>query len=175
MVSLGKKPFFKFSFIVFGTSSDVFVEAADVNDIDPDKIVIDGEGGTTNLAAALEDARVLVEKHARPNHCPPFVFVFTDGCPSLDGNTSDEVNALSRGSALKSSALPSGSPRIVTLGFGDINDSFMARLATRPSFFKKVSNPDELIELLPSIGTPTQVDGRPPTVGSMETGIERSI
>jgi len=171
MVSLGRKPYFKFSFIVFGSSSEVVAEAVDVNDVDAEAINIDGGGGTTNMAAALVQARELIERHAEAHHCPPFVFVFTDGSPSLDGKSSDEPHTLRAGTALKNASLPCGSPRIITLGFGSVNDSLMSTLASRPEFYKKVANAQELVQLLPSIGTPTQVGGRPSTVESMEERI----
>lgn len=171
MVSLGKKPYFKFSFVVFGSTSEVIAEAVNVNDVDSDAVDIDGNGGTTNLAAALADAIALVERHAEAHHCPPFVFVFTDGAPSLDGKTSDEASALATGTALKNLNLSCGSPRVVTLGFGKLNDAFMRALASRPEFYKRVANAQELIQLLPSVGTPTQIGGRPSTVGDMEEWI----
>src|SRR5580658_2007633 len=77
----GKKEYFKFSFITFGSSSEVIAAAVNVNDVDAATVVIDGNGGSTNMSAALIDARAVVTRSAAPHHCPPFVFLYTDGQP----------------------------------------------------------------------------------------------
>jgi uncharacterized protein YegL len=171
MVSLGKKPYFKFSFVTFGDRSQVVAEAVKINDVDSEVVCIRGDGGGTNMIAALTDARLLVQRHVKPEDCPPFVFLFSDGVPLTDGRTPDVPHTLAAAAALKSIALPNGSPRLVTLGFGKVDDAFMARLASRPDFYKKVSSPQDLVSLLPDIGTPTQVGGKPASVESMEAKI----
>jgi hypothetical protein len=171
MVSLGKKPYFKFSFITFGDRSQVVAEAVNINDVDAEVVSIRGDGGGTNMIAALTDARQLVLRHAKPADCPPFAFLFSDGVPLTDGRTPDVPNTLAAAAALKNIVLPTGSPRLVTLGFGKVDDAFMGQLASRPDFYKKVSTPQDLTSLLPDIGTPTQIGGKPASVESMEARI----
>ena len=153
MKTRGTRPYFSFSLVLFGSSSEIVADAVGINDVDPAAIVIDGQGGTTNLTLALVDAAGLVQRHAQAHHCPPFVFLYTDGNP-------DDVNAaLAAADRLKRTPLPCGAARLVTLGFGTVNDQLLQRLATSPEFYKRVSNSEELSRLLPAIGTPTQKAG----------------
>lgn len=160
----GKKEYFKFSFITFGSSSEVIVAGVNVNEVDAATVVIDGQGGSTNMSAALLDARDVVAQSAAPHHCPPFVFLYTDGNPD------DANGALAAASTLKSLSLPCGAPRIVALGFGSVNDAFLRQVATSPEFYKRVANSQELMRLLPAIGTPTQRSG-----GTTVADFERQI
>jgi uncharacterized protein YegL len=160
----GKKEYFKFSFITFGSASEVVAAAANVNDVDAATVVIDGGGGSTNMSAAFADASAVVARTAAPHHCPPFVFLYTDGHPD------DPAAALTAASALKGMSLPCGAPRVVALGFGTANDAFLRQVATSPEFYKRVANSQDLMRLLPAIGTPTQRAG-----GGTVADFERQI
>jgi uncharacterized protein YegL len=160
----GRKEYFRFSFITFGSASEIVAAAVNVNDVDAATVVIDGNGGSTNMAAALDDAGDVIQRNAAPHHCPPFVFLYTDGNPD------DAGAALSTAGRLKGLALPCGSPRIVALGFGSANDAFLRQVATSPEFYKRVTSSQDLMRLLPAIGTPTQRAG-----GSTVADFERQI
>lgn len=160
----GKKEYFKFSFITFGSSSEVIAAAVNVNDVDASTVIIDGNGGSTNMSAALADARAVITQNAAPHHCPPFVFLYTDGHPD------DPTAALDAASDLKGTSLACGAPRVVALGFGSVNDAFLRQVATSPEFYKRVSSSQELMRLLPAIGTPTQRAG-----GGTVADFERQI
>lgn len=175
----GKKEWFLFSLITFGTSPNLIVEAVSLNHVDAGKITIVGRSGTTNMAAALDLARSVIERAALPHHCPPFAFIYTDGRPYTDAPDVDDVDAtLTAADSLKHLALPvdweaSGmtSPRLVTLGFGNVDDKLMRKIATCPKFYKRFHTADDLIESLPRLGTPTTRYGKA-TVKSYERQIE---
>lgn len=146
----GVKSYFRFSFIVFGSHAQVVVHATDLNDIDPEAISIDGKRGSTNMTAALGLAQqALITDGSTASFCPPFVFVYTDGQPD------DGTSALQAAYSLRQLDLPCGRPTIVTLGFGNSNDSFLQRVASFPELYKKTRDASELAMLLPAIGTPT--------------------
>lgn len=164
----GKQPYFRFSLITFGTSADVVVEARSINDIDGSQLVIDGTSGSTNLTDALHQTRdILIRDQATSSHCPPFVFIYTDG------HADDPREALQAAAQLKDAALPCGAPRVVTLGFGSVNDTFLKQVATSPEFYKRVPSADSLVRLLPAIGTPTRRGGNG-TVADFERQISQA-
>lgn len=148
----GTKTYFRFSMIVFGSAAKVVHEAVNINDIDTDTLppLINGAGGTTNLAAALELAsQILAEDYSRAEDCPPFVFLYTDGRPD------DPAAALEAASVLKTTPLKSGVPRVVVLGLADADEGFLQNVATSPEFYKHCQDSQRLATLLPKIGTPT--------------------
>jgi hypothetical protein len=100
------------------------------------------------------------------------VFLFTDGAPTLDGVTDDSPDALAAANALAGLHLSCGTPRVVAIGIGEhVNHTFMRDVASSPDFYKQIKSVRELITLLPSIGTPSQVGGKAATVEGLEKGI----
>jgi len=155
----GKKPYFRFSLVSYGSAPNIVAEALDVRDVDVKPFVLDGSSGRTNLVAALAAVRQIVMRDgATEEHCPPVVFLFTDGKPT-DENGHDTAAAaqaaLAEAHALKTVPLPCGSPYIVALGFGDASDTFLREVASTPQLYHRLPNAQALIALLPDIGTPT--------------------
>ncbi len=155
----GKKPYFRFSLVSFGSTPSIVAEALDVRDVEVKTFILDGSSGRTNLPAALAAARQIVTRDAATaEHCPPVVFLFTDGKPTDEqghetpGATSA---ALVEAQALKATPLACGSPFIVALGFGDASDTFLQQVASTPALYHRLPNAQALIALLPDIGTPT--------------------
>jgi uncharacterized protein YegL len=166
----GKKPWFRFSLVTFGSSAEAIARCLNVNDIDASGFALDGSSGTTDLAAALSVARELIESDgATDAHCPPFVFLFTDG------RADDEVAALREAAWLKRMDLPCGAPRIVTLGFGGVDHAFLSQLATTHEFHKSLATPHDLVRLLPKMGTPTKRGRGNGTVDELEAQIAGPI
>jgi uncharacterized protein YegL len=151
----GKKAWFRFTLIAFGTTAEILgEEACNINDVDPTSLKLQGTMNTTNMAAALDLAReVIARDGAKAKDCPPFVFVYTDG--KVDDPEATIISA----NDLKSMFIPCGKPRLVTLGFGDADEAFLRQLATSPEFFKGVKDAKALARLLPAMGTPTQMKG----------------
>lgn len=180
----GKMPYFRVSLVIFGSDAAILsdrdnkfrAENMDVLDVDLSGFSLNGTSGTTNLAAALRLVReILLRDGATASWCPPFVFVFTDGQPTDAGGhpTPEAVQAaLDEAARLKLLSLPNGSPFLVALGFGDAKDDFMRQLASKPSLYHRLPNAQALVNLLPSIGTPT-VEGRGTIAGFVEQ-IERA-
>jgi uncharacterized protein YegL len=167
----GKKPYFRFSLVSFGSAPAVVAEAMDVRDVDVTSFVLAGDAGSTNLTDALMTVRqILARDGATAEHCPPFVFLFTDGRPTdPTGKMNDAAaqTAQDAASALKMLPLACGSPFIVTLGFGAVVDAFLQQLASAPNLYHRISSAQELIQLLPEIGTPTvEGVGEEGTVGN---------
>lgn len=165
----GEKAWFFISYILMGTDARVLCEFTNVNDIDAASLRVNGEGGATNMVAALQHARSLVEKYHQPNHCEPAVFLYTDGKPFINGHRDERPGTLQAAQTLYNVRLPDGitqqgmQPELIVVGVGrDIERDFMARLPRSPAFAKFVAAAHQLLELLPEIGTPV--------LGSSEQG-----
>jgi uncharacterized protein YegL len=160
LLSGGMKPYFRLSVIKFGSSAELLCEAMSEKDVDLDKIAsLGGTSGATNAAAAIDVAREVLERNpGKPTDFEPFVFFFSDGVP-FDG-TSEEasrVAALTAGERLKKLKIPCGVVRLVTAGFGSVDDRFMADLSSHNKNgeprYKKLDSPKAVLGWLPDIGT----------------------
>ena len=147
--SMGQKPYFKVSVVSFGSSFNTLVEAVPETDLDENVVAnFQGKSGSTNAAAALDEAaRILSANPGSETDFVPFVFFFSDGKPD------DPAMAMQAADRIKSMSLPSGDPRLVTLGFGSPDDSFMSSVAKNSELYKKMNDPKDIIGLLPAIGT----------------------
>lgn len=145
----GKKPYFRLSFVKFGSSAETLAEAKSEQAIDVDAIAsLDGSSGSTDAAAALREATDLLRRNpGQATDFVPYVFFMSDGGPD------DEAEALAAGSALKSLNIAAGSPRVVTIGFGQPNDAFMKSLASNPELYKRLKSPKDIVRVFPQIGT----------------------
>ncbi len=147
--SMGQKPYFKVSVVSFGSSFRTLAEAVPETDIDESVVAnFQGSSGSTNAAAALDEAaRILSANPGQETDFEPFVFFFSDGRPD-NANT-----ALQAADRIKSLSLPSGTPRVVTIGVGSVDDGFMESLANNSELYKKLNQPQDMVNLLPAIGT----------------------
>ena len=145
----GLKPYFKISIVSFGSDYQDVAVAKSEQDIDTNHVTqFKGNSGTTNAAAALIRACEILESHpGRTTDFEPFVFFLSDGQPD------NEALALQAGDRLKAMTIASGQPRVVTIGFGQVNDGFMRSLASNPEVYKRLQTADEIVHLLPAIGT----------------------
>ena len=152
MASMGQKPYFKVSVISFGTRASTLCTAVSETDLDLNVVAnFSGGSGTTNAAAALDEAQQLLLKNGgNETDFEPFVFFFSDGHPD------NRQTAIAAADALKNLSVPAGTPRIVALGFGDVDDSFMKQIATNPELYKKMNESSDIVDLLPNIGTVAQ-------------------
>ena len=82
------RSYFRFVMIRFGNEAELVVNCEAVRDVDPDSIQVLGDGGGTNITAALEMAhsgvqrylREFVAEHSeRDQHPVPIVLLFSDG------------------------------------------------------------------------------------------------
>ena len=152
IISGGLKPYFKISIISFGSRPDVVCEATSEQAINLSKAAsLQGDSGTTDAAAALNEALSVLQRYpGQPTDFTPYVFFLSDGEPD------DEASALAAGDKLKNLSLSAGTPRVVTIGFGDVKDDFMRKLATNPELYKKLPQPKDITKLFPVIGTIAQ-------------------
>jgi Uncharacterized protein encoded in toxicity protection region of plasmid R478, contains von Willebrand factor (vWF) domain len=149
IISGGMKPYFRLSIVKFGSTPLTISEALSEQAIDVPKVAsLEGDSGTTDAAAALSCALSLLKKNGgKDTDFNPYVFFFSDGAPD------DAAAALKAGSALKSLTIPAGSPRLVTIGVGAVQDDFMRELASTPELYKRLTNIKDIIRLFPTIGT----------------------
>jgi uncharacterized protein YegL len=149
ILSGGKKPYFKLSVVSFGSRPTVLCTAESEQTVALQNIAsFGGNSGSTDAASALTEAADLLARNVgAPTDFTPYVFFLSDGVPD------DERAALAAGDRLKSLSLAAGTPRVVTIGFGTVNDAFMEKLATTPELYKKLRDPREIINLFPNIGT----------------------
>ena len=149
LLSQGKKSYFKISVISFGSDSKILSKAQSETQINLDTVTrFVGNSGSTNAAAALSDAlQILTSNSGAQTDFEPFVFFLSDGAPD------NKELALDAGGRIKSLSIPAGTPRIVTVGFGQPNDQFMTALATTPELYKRLTVSSEIRAFLPAIGT----------------------
>ena len=148
--SMGKKPYFKVSVVSFGSSYHTIAEAVSETDLEKDLDAVanfGGNSGSTNAAALDEAARILTSHPGQETDFEPFVFFLSDGYPD------DNSEALKAAKKIKNLSLPPGAPRIVTLGFGSVDDSFMASIASNGELYKKLDSSEDIVKLLPAMGT----------------------
>lgn len=147
--SMGQKPYFKVSVISFGSNYQTLAEAVTENDLDENVVAnFSGNSGSTNAAAALDEAaRILKNNPGQETDFEPFVFFLSDGHPD------NAAQALQAADTIKNMSLPSGTPRIVTLGFGSVDDGFMGSIANNSELYKKMNSSKDIVQLLPAIGT----------------------
>jgi uncharacterized protein YegL len=147
----GTKDYFYISYLLMGSKVDVLCEFTSVNEIDAGSVLVNGRGGTTNMDGSLTLAAQLVQKHHRPHHCDPAVFMYTDGKPDRAHKTEDAARSL------LGLSLPGGQQvQLIPIGVGEaIDRAYLSRLPRDPRFAKFAPNSEELSRLLPAVGTPT--------------------
>jgi uncharacterized protein YegL len=149
LLSQGTKPYFRISVVSFGSNVATLVEWAAESDVDIDQIAwFTGDGGTTNTREALAEAIKVLERHpGRETDFRPYVFFFSDGHPD------DAGGAVAMAEKLKEMRIAAGAPRIVTIGLGNADETFMRAIASNPDLFVHLADPSQLVRLFPSIGT----------------------
>ncbi len=147
--SLGQKPSFRISIISFGSDVKVLAEAQSETEIDVDRVTtFNGDSGSTNATEALnETLRILSSSPGTHADVPAFVLLLSDGHPD------DPESAKVAARRLRELALPSGFPRLVCLGLGEADDSFMSEIASSPGLYKKLQTSRDIVTVLPAIGT----------------------
>ena len=149
LTSMGMKPYFRVSIIVFGSAVEVSCEAVPECDLQPDSLVrLTGARGTTNAASALDEARALLKRNpGKETDFRPFVWFMTDGQPD------DKALALEAAAALRALDIPAGSPWVFSVGYGATDHDFMRELATNPEFYTQLTDLKQLKNYWPNIGT----------------------
>jgi uncharacterized protein YegL len=156
LISQGKKPYFRLSFIVFGSSYHVLCEEESEQKIDRAKVTsLSGNSGSTDMAAALVEAAALLKRRpGKPTDFDPFVFLLTDGNPD------SHDSARKAAEALRKLEVAAGQPRLVALGLGDAVDmEFLSQVATNPELARHLRDPKDLVKFFPAIGTFVGADG----------------
>jgi len=151
VIAKGTKPYFKISIIAFGDSADILAEAKGERDIDINTIAsFAGSRGTTKCSEAFDLAcQVLQRNPGKDTDFRPYVFFFSDGRPN-DGDAQPTIDAAK---TLKSLKLAAGQPTVWTLGYGDIDPTFMKQVASSSEYFKQLPDASALAKLFPAIGT----------------------
>ncbi|MDX6406860.1 MAG: molecular chaperone DnaK [Blastocatellia bacterium] len=152
LMTSGMKPYFKLSVITFGTRPELVCEAVSEQAVDMNKAAsLKGDSGSTNAEAALEEAYQLLRKNpGAATDFTPYIFFLSDGAP-------DDVDAaLAAGDKLKKMSIAAGTPKLVTIGFGPVNDDFMQKLASNTEMYKKLQDYRQIVKIFPAIGTIAQ-------------------
>jgi len=147
--SMGLKPYFRISVISFGSKATTLCTTVKETDLDMNIVAnFQGSSGLTNATAALDEAFNLIQSNGGNDHdFEPFVFFLSDGLAD------NPQGALEAAKKVKEMSVPAGTPRIVTLGFGNVDDAFMKELASNPELYKKMDSSKDIIAFLPNIGT----------------------
>lgn len=156
LISQGTKPYFKISVISFGSNSTILCEAVNEQNVPVNLITsFAGSSGTTNAAAALNDACTVLQRNpGQLTDFDPFIFFMSDGAPD------NESAALTVGSQLKNLSIAAGKPTLVTIGLGShVNNHFMETLATNKELYKHLQNSRDITKFLPAIGTVATATG----------------
>lgn len=143
-----KKPYFKVSIIKFGSHVTQMAAAKSPADLEGQLGSFLGDGGTTNMAGAFQEAEnVLRANPGQATDFQPWVFLFSDGRP-------DDVNAaVAAAQSLKSMQLPAGAPYVMAFGFGAVDDGLMQQVCSNREAFKRISSSTDLLTIMPQIGT----------------------
>jgi len=154
LASGGIRPYFRVSVVKFGNNADILAEAVSEMTLNVTQISsLSGDSGTTNATEAFERAEDVLRRHpGQPTDFEPFVFFFSDGQPD---NASTAIVAADR---VKKRVLPSGIPRIISIGIGDVNDDFMRKVATSQggeARYRKLADSRDIEHFFPAIGTHT--------------------
>jgi uncharacterized protein YegL len=150
LMSQGTKPYFKLSVLAFGSSVELLAEAASEQLIDENKVTnFSGARGTTNMAAALEEAAVVLRRNPGvATDFDPYVFMLTDG------HSDDESAALQAAQALKQIQVAAGKPRLVAIGLGSqVNMGFLQQVASNTELAKHLKESHDMVKFFPAIGT----------------------
>jgi uncharacterized protein YegL len=149
ILSSGKKPYFRISIVKFGSAPETVCEAKSENDVKLDSVAsLDGGSGGTDAATALAEAIAILNRNpGKATDFVPYVFFLSDGEPD------DPTAALAEGAKLKSLSIAAGAPRLITLGFGQSNDTFMQQLASNTELYKRLRDSREVTRFFPLIGS----------------------
>jgi uncharacterized protein YegL len=148
LCDVGTKNWFYFSLITFGTKAKIHDAYVPLLEVNPNIAPLNGKSGGTNFAPALRAAQEVILTHKPPaEHCPPFVFFYTDG------KADDEQDALQEASALKQLDLPCGPPRLVTLGFYQAESEFLEKMASFREWHIPCDDCETLAAILPDLGS----------------------
>jgi uncharacterized protein YegL len=152
LMSMGMKPYFKLSVITFGSRPEVVCEAVNEQSVDMNRAAaLRGDSGSTDAAAALDEAYNLLQRNpGTATDFTPYIFFLSDGAPD------DGTSALTAGDKLKKLSIAAGTPKLVTIGFGSVNDDFMQKLASNPEMYKKLQDYKQIVKIFPAIGTIAQ-------------------
>jgi len=156
LISQGNKPYFKLSFIIFGSNYHVLCEEESEQKIDRAKVTsLAGDSGSTDMTSALMEAAALLKRRpGKPTDFDPFVFLLTDGNPD------NRDSARKAAEALRQLEVAAGRPRLIVLGLGDAVDmTFLSQLATSSELARHLKNPRDLGKFFPAIGTFVGADG----------------
>lgn len=149
VVAKGSKPYFKVSIVSFGSNAQVIEEFKGERDIDATKIaVFNGSSGSTAADRGIRAATDILKRNpGKSSDFRPYVFFFSDGNPD------DESAALAAAKDLKSLNIAAGTPTVIALGLGSVNEQFMKSIATNQEFFVHLTDSSQLAKLFPLIGT----------------------
>ena len=149
VIAKGTKPYFKVSIVSFGSSARTIAECKGERDVDTSAVaVFRGESGTTAADQGLrEAANILKRNPGKPSDFRPYVFFFSDGQPD------DAASALTAATELKSLIIAAGTPTVIAVGLGSVNEQFMRSVASNQEFYIHFTDSSQLIKLFPLIGT----------------------
>ncbi len=149
----GAKPYFFFSLISFNDRAEKLCERLNINRIDEQNVVLH-TAGLTDMAQAIDAATEILTHDAHQQEAPlgdntPLVFLLTDGHPNDAAQTlaaRDRLVSIEYGQGLR--------PQLICIGFGEAQESFLEQLAGTPDRALMVNSVQQLVSLLPEIGTP---------------------
>jgi uncharacterized protein YegL len=149
VIAKGTKPYFKVSIVSFGSTAREILVAQGERDVDVQSLAtFAGNSGSTNAADGLRAACSILKRNpGQASDFRPYVFFFSDGAPD------SEQDALEAASELKALQIAAGTPTVVSIGLGSVNDKFMKAVATNPELYLHLQNSNQLVKLFPQIGT----------------------
>lgn len=161
------RSYFRLVLIEFGDTAQVLPHCAmtPVRHIDPESISITGNGGGTNLTAALELAydglkrylREGIENHAdRANHPLPLLLVFSDGRNGY-GKPEAAVERL-KSLQIDGERIPIAVAGVSVDTTDKLDEKLLRRLAS-PKCYVHISHPESLQEFLANVGSSAASSG----------------
>ena len=152
------RSYFRFVLIRFGSNAELVVNCKPVREIDPDSLQVLGDGGGTNITAALEMAysgvseylkRVVADHPERKEHPVPVVILFSDGHNGY-GDPSAAADKLKQ--------LRIGDDPVIVVSAGvatnhdQPDEELLSRIAS-PGCYRRIEQVDELADFLVQVGS----------------------
>jgi len=136
------------SLVSYGSDVQLILESNDVLECDFSAIpVFRGKRKGRNATAALLEAeRIFLENPGEEVSAQPKVFFLSTGI--VDNEEEVRIAA----SRIKLLSLPSGSPQIVSLGFGNVKEEILRNVASDPGQFETLTDVRQICKFVPESG-----------------------
>jgi uncharacterized protein YegL len=167
------KKYFYITLITFATGTEVVYEHVLSNELGDDSFTaLNGKGGTTNVVPALNEAYKILERDgADEDHYKPLIIVLSDG-----GFHDERSDIEASAKKLKEMNHPAGTPMIICLALGTNKEEVVLKeMSSEGRAYARINSKEDLISIMPTIGTVTQAGGDDEIIDTIEAVNEENM